>query len=130
FRSRLWRLAAGRDSLGRPTGGAAMTPPRPTLAAALACWLALGGCAPATAGTVAASDRYTPEYGQLGKDVVWIATPAPVVERMLDLAGVGPDDHLVDLGSGDGVTVIADARRCASAHGIEVNPYHVAPSRR
>lgn len=107
-----------------------MTPPRPTLAAALACWLALGGCAPATAGTVAASDRYTPEYGQLGKDVVWIPTPAPVVERMLDLAGVGPDDHLVDLGSGDGVTVIAAARRGASAHGIEFNPDLVALSRR
>src|SRR5690606_2054100 len=78
----------------------------------------------------AASDRYTPQYGQFGKDVIWIPTPQPVVERMLDLAGVGPDDRLVDLGSGDGVTVIAAARRGASAHGIEFNPDLVALSRR
>ncbi|MBJ6980045.1 methyltransferase domain-containing protein [Luteimonas sp. MC1895] len=107
-----------------------MTPPRTPFAAALVFWLALGGCALVPSGIAAASDRYTPEYGQLGKDVVWIPTPQPVVERMLDLAGVGPDDRLVDLGSGDGVTVIAAARRGATARGIEFNPDLVALSRR
>lgn len=107
-----------------------MTPPRATFAAALAFSLASGCLALVPASGAAASDRYTPQYGQFGKDVIWIPTPQPVVERMLDLAGVGPDDRLVDLGSGDGVTVIAAARRGASAHGIEFNPDLVALSRR
>lgn len=107
-----------------------MTPPRPTLATTLAFCLALGCCVLAPAGTAAASDRYVPEYGQLGKDVVWIPTSQPMVERMLDMAGLGSDDRLVDLGSGDGVTVIAAARRGATAHGIEFNPDLVALSRR
>lgn len=107
-----------------------MTPPRRTLAAALAYCLTLGCCLLAPAGTLATSDRYVPEYGQLGKDVVWIPTSQPMLERMLDMAGLGPDDRLVDLGSGDGVTVIAAARRGATAHGIEFNPDLVALSRR
>jgi len=107
-----------------------MTPLRAIPAAALAFWLALGCCALAPAGTAAASDRYTPEYGQLGKDVIWVPTSQPVAERMLNMAGLGPGDRLVDLGSGDGVTVIAAARRGATAHGIEFNPDLVALSRR
>lgn len=107
-----------------------MTPPRRTPAIALAFWLALGCCTLASAGTAAASERYTPEYGQLGKDVIWIPTPQPVVERMLDMAGLTPEDRLVDLGSGDGVTVIAAARRGATARGIEFNRDLVVLSRR
>ncbi|MCK9488142.1 MAG: class I SAM-dependent methyltransferase [Xanthomonadales bacterium] len=107
-----------------------MTPFRATLAAAPAFSLASGCLATGPAGTAAASDRYTPEYGQMGKDVIWIPTPQPVVERMLDMAGVDPDDRLVDLGSGDGVAVIAAARRGATAYGIEFNPDLVALSRR
>lgn len=107
-----------------------MTPSRATLAAALAFWLTLGCCVLAPTGIAVASDRYTPEYGQFGKDVVWIPTSQPMVERMLDMAGLQPDDRLVDLGSGDGVTVIAAARRGATAHGIEFNPDLAALSRR
>jgi hypothetical protein len=60
-----------------------------------------------------------PRVGQKGKDVQWVPTPAPLVEKMLDLAAVTPDDYLVDLGSGDGVTVIAAAKRGVRAMGIE-----------
>jgi SAM-dependent methyltransferase len=49
---------------------------------------------------------------------------------MLDMAKLTPEDYLVDLGSGDGVTVILAAKRGARAHGIEYNPDLVALSRR
>ena len=60
-----------------------------------------------------------PRLNQPGKDVQWVPTPPALVEKMLDLAGLTPKDRLVDLGSGDGVLVIAAARRGARARGIE-----------
>src|SRR5262245_35634465 len=62
-----------------------------------------------------------PQIGQPGKDVVWVPTVPALVERMLDLAHVAPADEVIDLGSGDGRTVIAAARRGAHATGIEFN---------
>ena len=62
---------------------------------------------------------YEPQLNQPGKDVQWVPTPPALVEKMLDLAGLTPKDRLVDLGSGDGVLVIAAARRGARARGIE-----------
>jgi hypothetical protein len=55
----------------------------------------------------AESKDYTPQVGQSGKDVVWVPTPDALVERMLRMARVGPKDYVIDLGSGDGRTVIA-----------------------
>ncbi|HOC16762.1 MAG TPA: class I SAM-dependent methyltransferase [Vicinamibacterales bacterium] len=72
---------------------------------------------------------YQPEIGQEGKDVVWVPTSDTMVEKMLDLAEVTPADYVLDLGSGDGRTVIAAARRGARAHGIEYNPEMVELSR-
>jgi precorrin-6B methylase 2 len=65
---------------------------------------------------------YQPQVGQAGKDVVWVPTDEGLVGRMLDMAKVTPQDYVIDLGSGDGRTVIAAARRGARAHGIEFNP--------
>src|SRR5687767_16027003 len=65
---------------------------------------------------------YEPQVGQAGKDVVWVPTPQVLVEKMLDMAKVTPQDYVIDLGSGDGRTVIAAAKRGATAHGIEYNP--------
>jgi SAM-dependent methyltransferase len=62
---------------------------------------------------------YEPEYSQPGKDVVWVPTPLIVVETMLDLAKVTPEDYVIDLGSGDGRLVIGAAKRGARALGIE-----------
>jgi hypothetical protein len=73
---------------------------------------------------------YTPEIGQPGKDVVWVPTPQPLVDKMLDMAKVTPRDYLIDLGSGDGRIVIAAAKRGVRAHGIEYNPDMVALSER
>ena len=58
---------------------------------------------------------------QLGKDVVWVGNPEAMVQKMLDVAGVTPQDYVIDLGSGDGRNVIAAAKRGARAHGIEYN---------
>ena len=75
-----------------------------------------------------AETGYKPTVGQDGKDVVWIPTPQALVDRMLDMAKVTPNDILVDLGSGDGRTVITAAKRGVSALGIEFNPEMVALS--
>ena len=67
------------------------------------------------------SEPFTPQVGQPGKDVVWVPTPEPLVEKMLDMAKVGPNDFVIDLGSGDGRNVIAAAKRGASGVGVEYN---------
>jgi len=76
----------------------------------------------------AESKEYTPQVGQSGKDVVWVPTPDALVERMLRMARVGPKDYVIDLGSGDGRTVIAAAKLGARAMGIEYNPDMVSLS--
>lgn len=73
---------------------------------------------------------YVPEVGQQGKDVVWVPTPPELVEKMLDLAKITPNDYVIDLGSGDGRNVIAAAKRGARALGVEFNPDMVALSNR
>src|SRR3954466_5351668 len=73
---------------------------------------------------------YQPELGQKGKDVQWVPTPAALVEKMLDMAAVTPKDYLVDLGSGDGVLVIAAARRGVRSMGIEYDGRLVDLSKR
>lgn len=73
---------------------------------------------------------FVPEVGQQGKDVVWVPTPDELVHAMLKMARVTPDDYVIDLGSGDGRTVIAAAKMGANALGIEYNPDMVALSRR
>ncbi len=66
--------------------------------------------------------EYQPQVGQLGKDVVWVPTSDSLVAKMLEIAKVTPQDYLIDLGSGDGRTVIAAAKRGTTAMGIEYNP--------
>src|SRR6188472_642288 len=73
---------------------------------------------------------FEPTVGQAGKDVVWVPTPQALVERMLDLAKLTPQDFLMDLGSGDGRTVITAAKRGATAQGIEYNPDMVELSKK
>lgn len=81
-------------------------------------------------GVVAVSDAadapFVPQVGQAGKDVVWVPTPQALVDRMLDMAQISKTDYLIDLGSGDGRTVITAAKRGTRAHGIEYNPDMVA----
>jgi len=76
------------------------------------------------------SKTYEPQVGQAGKDVVWVPTPQALVEKMLDMAKVGKDDLVMDLGSGDGRNIISAAKRGAKAIGVEYNPDMVALSNR
>jgi len=73
---------------------------------------------------------YEPAVGQEGKDVVWVPTSEALVKKMLDMAKVTPRDFVMDLGSGDGRTVIAAAKRGARAVGIEYEPGMVELSRK
>jgi hypothetical protein len=77
-----------------------------------------------------AKEEFQPQVGQKGKDVVWVPTPQALVDKMLDMAKITPDDFLMDLGSGDGRTVITAAKRGTRALGIEYNPDMVVLSKR
>jgi SAM-dependent methyltransferase len=66
-------------------------------------------------------DPYIP-----GRDVPWVPTPPVLIDKMLDMARLTPQDVVVDLGSGDGRTVIAAAKRGARARGVEFNPEMLA----
>ena len=79
---------------------------------------------------LAQAKPFEPTVGQAGKDVVWVPTPQALVEKMLDLAKVTPQDFLMDLGSGDGRTVITAAKRGLRAQGVEYNPDMVELSKR
>jgi methyltransferase family protein len=74
--------------------------------------------------------EFQPEVGQSGKDVVWVPSPQALVDKMLDMARVTSKDYVIDLGSGDGRTVITAAKRGARALGVEFNPNMVELSRR
>ena len=74
-------------------------------------------------------NQFEPQVGQAGKDVVWVPTPQELVDKMLDMAKVTPQDHVIDLGSGDGRTVITAAKRGARAVGIEYDPNMVELSK-
>ena len=91
---------------------------------------ALVASAPAYAQAAAGQKPFEPQVGQAGKDVVWVPTPQEVVDKMLDMAKVTKNDFVMDLGSGDGRTVITAAKRGARAMGIEYNPEMVELSKK
>src|ERR1043166_6253939 len=98
---------------------------RPLLALSL-----IVSAAAVTAQAPSATAPFEPHVGQAGKDVVWVPTSQALVNKMLDMAKVTPQDYVIDLGSGDGRTVIAAAKRGARALGIEYNPEMVELSKR
>lgn len=53
----------------------------------------------------------------------YVPTPQVVVDAMLDMAGVGPRDFVIDLGSGDGRIVLTAAQRYnARGLGVDIDP--------
>jgi hypothetical protein len=74
--------------------------------------------------------QFSPKSGQAGKDVIWVPTLDELVHAMLKAANVGPNDYVIDLGSGDGKIPIAAARDFgARALGVEYNPQMVQLAR-
>jgi SAM-dependent methyltransferase len=101
---------------------------RPVVLSLLAlCMISIAACAFAQ---TQQNKDFQPIVGQRGKDVVWVPTPQALVDKMLDLGKVTPQDFVIDLGSGDGRTVITAAKRGAHAVGIEFNPDMVALSKK
>ena len=75
------------------------------------------------------ANQAVPEIGRPGKDVMWVPSPDELVAKMLKIADVSARDVVMDLGSGDGRTVIAAAQLGARAIGIEYDPELVELSR-
>ncbi|MDP2320081.1 MAG: methyltransferase domain-containing protein [Acidobacteriota bacterium] len=73
---------------------------------------------------------FEPRSGQAGKDVVWVPSPPAMVNKMLEVAKVTPNDFVMDLGSGDGRNIIAAAKLGARGVGVEYNPDMVVLSRK
>jgi len=62
-------------------------------------------------------------------EIPFVPTPHSLVEKMLDLAGVGASDYLIDLGCGDGRIAVAAARRGARALGVDLDPLRIEEAR-
>ena len=63
-------------------------------------------------------------------DVPYVPTSEAVVDKMLELAGVGANDYLIDLGSGDGRIPITAARRHGTrGFGVDIDPQRIKEAR-
>ena len=95
----------------------------PLAAAGLALWLVI----PAAAAPSTVEGQTT---ARAKPDVIYVPTPQPVVEAMLELAQVKRTDVVYDLGSGDGRIVITAAKKYgASGVGLEIDPALVMKAR-
>src|SRR5690606_32741577 len=97
-----------------------------TVAIALVSSLACGMANPEAASDARVTLPQLPETeSQRRPDVIFVPTREAVVEAMLDVAKVGSDDIVYDLGCGDGRIVIAAARRGARGVGIDIDPKRI-----
>jgi SAM-dependent methyltransferase len=80
---------------------------------------------------VAADSATTPgAESNRSPDVIYVPTPQPIVDKMLDLARIQKDDLVYDLGCGDGRIVVTAAKRYgARAVGFEIDPARVTEAR-
>jgi SAM-dependent methyltransferase len=82
---------------------------------------ALAAAALVTAAVAVGQDVAAPRL-----DVPYVPTPQPIVDKMLEIASVGPNDVLYDLGCGDGRIVVTAAReKGARGVGIDINPQRI-----
>lgn len=74
--------------------------------------------------------EYAPKSGQGGRDVIWLPSSQLLIDKMLEMAKLSPEDYVIDLGSGDGIIIRSAAMLGAHGLGIEYNPYLVEYSRK
>jgi hypothetical protein len=118
----------------RPEPAPAPTPPSAVEPSDTATTTPVTTAAPDTIGTPetkgsAAAAAETPE--KRVPDVIYVPTPQPIVDKMLELARVKKDDVVYDLGCGDGRIVVTAAKRYgARAVGFDIDPERVAEARK
>lgn len=79
--------------------------------------------------TACSAETTSVQQSEVRPDVHYEPTPQPIVERMLELASVGPADIVYDLGSGDGRIPVTAARKYgARGVGIDIDPVRIAES--
>lgn len=80
--------------------------------------------------TVGAPSGYA-SAASVSLDVPYVPTPPEVVDRMLEIAKVGPQDFVIDLGSGDGRIAIAAVKNhgAKGAMGVDLNPERIAEAK-
>lgn len=74
-------------------------------------------------GLILLSSTFMAEAVEL--DVPYVESPPEIIELMLDMAAIGPDDYVIDLGTGDGRILIAAAKRGATGLGIDLDPERI-----
>jgi predicted small lipoprotein YifL len=106
-----------------------------TAALALAALVSLSACGAGGRGAGPEAPPHPPDdvaYVQLVEDpldVPYVPTPESIVARMLEVARVGPNDLLYDLGSGDGrIVVTAASQYGARGVGYDLNPKRIRES--
>ncbi|MCD0504642.1 methyltransferase domain-containing protein [Bordetella petrii] len=84
----------------------------------------------AAAAAVAAAPTWA-QTDPVRLDVPFVPTPEDAVARMLEMGDVGPEDTVIDLGSGDGRIAIAAVRdrKARQATGIDIDPERIAEAR-
>jgi SAM-dependent methyltransferase len=103
--------------------------PALTISLALLSSLACGMASPQAASDDKVELPQVAGTEQRRPDVIFVPTREPVIEAMLDTAGVGPNDIVYDLGCGDGRIVVAAAKRGARAVGIDIDPQRITEAR-
>jgi hypothetical protein len=89
----------------------------------------LGGGLRAALATAAAAlaCAFAPAAYAADASVPYVPTPQSVVDRMLEIGKVGPQDYLIDLGSGDGRIVVTAAKKYGTrGFGVDLNPARIA----
>lgn len=75
-------------------------------------------------------DESAPKGRKRTADVVYVATPHDVVAKMLDVAKVGKDDVVYDLGCGDGRFIVTAAKKTGcKGRGYDLDPARVEESK-
>lgn len=90
-------------------------------------WLAASACAAALVCTTAVAQTAAPATPSRTPDVIFVPTPQDVVDAMLKVAKVGPNDVLYDLGSGNGIIPVTAAKQFGTRGvGIDIDPTRIA----